>query len=597
MPGSVYGVWVGRVVLRTFQSVEQRRPAFKAVLMLFGSLLALTSIAMPLQQAVALSRNKTVRIVTPKPVSPMLLLVSIRKQRVRAFDVTGELNSSRISTGMSGFDTPTGVFSVLEKKEYHESNIYEGAPMPFMQRLTWSGIALHAGVVPGYRASHGCIRLPASFAQSIFGVTKVGTRVIVTQDETDPIPFDHRNLFKPLPADVEPPAEAQAPSEPTKVASNDTKSGGLSEIPHYLGLTAAMAAAASDPTAFPLSNSKPRSRVEFERMRLARTEALKSALITAETARLAATENARRAMREAQAIEPQLAEAKKILDPLRATIAASDAKLGNAIEAYARYMSGGPTPQAAGKTPAAGKAGVKPLPISVATPEEREADLEDAILDLRLESDAARVELARRELEFAVLLGTEKTVEAARQKAVDDARDAVAKLRTVQAELIEINKQAVLANKPLSIFISLRSERIYLRQGFDPLLEAPITVHSSGRLLGTHVFTAMRYNDRNPDVFDWQLVSAHLPVGTLDESDQSSGKSKKRLKPNEPVLPHTEDNSFEMASDALDAITVPSDVVEKIAELARPGLSVIISDRELPAKENGLGTEFVVLTR
>jgi lipoprotein-anchoring transpeptidase ErfK/SrfK len=124
--------------------------------------IALAVIAVPFHQAGALPRNKerpqSTRVVTPQPVSPLLLLVSIRKQRIRAFDVTGELNSSRISTGMRGFDTPTGVFSVLEKQTYHESNIYEGAPMPFMQRLTWSGIALHAGVVPGYRASHGCIR-------------------------------------------------------------------------------------------------------------------------------------------------------------------------------------------------------------------------------------------------------------------------------------------------------------------------------------------------------------------------------------------------------------------------------------------------------
>src|SRR5262249_57571081 len=74
---------------------------------------------------------------------------------------------SAVSTGMPGYRTPTGVFSVLQKRRYHESNIYSGAPMPFMQRLTWSGIALHAGVLPGFPASHGCIRLPHHFAVAL----------------------------------------------------------------------------------------------------------------------------------------------------------------------------------------------------------------------------------------------------------------------------------------------------------------------------------------------------------------------------------------------------------------------------------------------
>ncbi len=578
-------------MLITFQRNEHQGLAYKAVLKLLGSAVAVASIVAPLQPAVAAQRTPSIRIVTPQPISPMLLLVSLRKQRIRAFDVTGELNSSRISSGRSGFDTPTGVFSVLEKKEYHESNIYDSAPMPFMQRLTWSGIALHAGVVPGYRASHGCIRLPASFAKSLFGVTKIGTRIIVTQDETDPIPFDHRNLFKPLPADAPNPAELQTAGGPTKVASNDTGKVALSEIPQFLGVTTAMAAAASE-AAVHLPPGKPRTRQDAERMYKERSESLKRALETASAAKIAATEQARRTLRESQALQPQLIEARKILDPLRATIATSDAKLDDAIVAFQRFMSGAPTST---KPPAAGKSSAKVIPVL--NVEEREADLEDNILDLRLESDAARTELARRELEFAVLLGTEKTVEAEHEKALTEVREAQSKLRVAQAELIESNKQAVRNSRPLSIFISLKTERIYLRQGFDPLIEAPITVKADGRRLGTHVFTAMRYAERNPDALDWSLVSAHLPVGSIDQNDQDTSKKKKKTKTAETVMAHTDDNSFEMASDALDSITVPADILEKISELARPGMSVIISDRDLPANENGLGTEFVVLTR
>ena len=558
--------------------------------MLFVSVIALSVVAAPIERASAAARQQTarqsIRVVTPKPVSPLLLLVSLKKQRIRAFDVTGELNSSRISSGRSGFDTPTGVFSVLEKKEYHESNIYEGAPMPFMQRLTWSGIALHAGVVPGYRASHGCIRLPASFAKSLFGVTNIGTRIIVTNDETDPIPFDHKTLFKPLPAETPAPYVDQiASNEPTKIASTDTSA--LSEIPQFLGVTAAMAAAEAtgDQHAF-AHTGKPRSRAEADQQFIDRGNALKAALKSAEASKVAASERAKRAVKDAQDFEPQVAEAKRILDPLRASIAATDRKLADAIAAFTRFMAGGAT-QPAGKQAA--------KVVHTVSLEDREIELEDAILDLRIEADSARAELARQELNFAVLLGNASTVEATREKALSDVRDAIATLRSTQAELIAANKAAVLRNKPLSVFISLKTERIYLRQGFDPLLEAPITVKHGGRRFGTHVFTAMRYDDRNADSFDWQLVSAHLPIGTMDEP-QEAGK-KKKSRPRDAVMAHTDDNSFEMASDALDAVTIPQDVIDTIAELARPGLSVIVSDKDLPANENGLGTEFVVITR
>ena len=116
------------------------------------------------------------RVAAPNPAqtqsrapSPLLVLISIRKQRLRVFDINGQITESRISSGKPGFDTPTGVFSILEKHVVHASNIYEGASMPNMQRITWSGIALHAGIVPGYRASHGCVRLPFGFSKQQIG--------------------------------------------------------------------------------------------------------------------------------------------------------------------------------------------------------------------------------------------------------------------------------------------------------------------------------------------------------------------------------------------------------------------------------------------
>ena len=104
-----------------------------------------------------------------KPQGPLIIAISIDKQRLKVYDANGFFAEAPISTGMRGHPTPMGVFSVIQKQKLHHSNIYSGAPMPFMQRITWSGIAIHAGVLPGYPASHGCIRMPMAFAVKMFG--------------------------------------------------------------------------------------------------------------------------------------------------------------------------------------------------------------------------------------------------------------------------------------------------------------------------------------------------------------------------------------------------------------------------------------------
>jgi lipoprotein-anchoring transpeptidase ErfK/SrfK len=133
------------------------------------------------------------------PEGPLTLVVSIANQRVTVFDKDTPIMESPVSTGMPGHPTPTGIFSVIEKQRYHHSNIYSGAPMPFMQRITWSGIALHEGVVPRHAASHGCIRLPGAFATRLFHTTKVGVRVLVTNTPVKPAEFSHPRLFTPAP--------------------------------------------------------------------------------------------------------------------------------------------------------------------------------------------------------------------------------------------------------------------------------------------------------------------------------------------------------------------------------------------------------------
>src|ERR1035437_366005 len=131
------------------------------------------------------------------PQGPFQVIVAIASQQIAIYGQDGFIARAPISTGMPAHPTPTVVFTVIAKARWHASNIYSRAPMPYMQRITWSGIALHAGPRPGYPASHGCIRLPQDFAIRLFQMTKIGTRVIVTRDAVAPIEITHPKLFVP----------------------------------------------------------------------------------------------------------------------------------------------------------------------------------------------------------------------------------------------------------------------------------------------------------------------------------------------------------------------------------------------------------------
>jgi peptidoglycan hydrolase-like protein with peptidoglycan-binding domain len=125
------------------------------------------------------------------------IVVSKSDQSLALYENGEIVATSKVSTGKAGHETPSGIFSILEKRKYHESNIYSAAPMPFMQRLTWSGIALHEGKVPNYPASHGCVRLPPKFAQSLFGETRYGVHVIITDRPVSLRSVQHPALFEP----------------------------------------------------------------------------------------------------------------------------------------------------------------------------------------------------------------------------------------------------------------------------------------------------------------------------------------------------------------------------------------------------------------
>jgi lipoprotein-anchoring transpeptidase ErfK/SrfK len=349
------------------------------------------------------------------------VIISIDKQRLTLYSDGQPIAYSRVSTGVPGHPTPTGVFSVIQKDRWHHSNIYSNAPMYFMQRITWSGVAMHEGVVPNHPASHGCIRLPGAFARQMWGITKLGVRVIITHGEVTPVAISNERLFTLKREPAEPKVEAQAKWETTGGTSN----------------------------AF-------------------------------ELAQLSA------ARRDGQASNATVLDVSKPLAP--------------ALDAMA-YALGTPR-----ETTGPEFKPVEPKPLKPG---------------------------------------------------------------------------------PIAVFISRKEGKIYVRKGFEPVFDAPVTFEDPNRPLGTHVFTALAVNGDNTTL-RWNVVS--MP-GAGSPPVKKSAKGKRVEAPAAPVV-----GPASNATEALDRVTIPPDALERISELMSPGASLIISDKGLGG-ETGKGTDFIVLTR
>ena len=172
---------------------------------------------------------------------PLQIIISIADQRISVYDDGTLIARSSVSTGVQGHPTPVGVFSIIGKELWHRSNIYSAAPMPYMQRITWSGIALHAGVLPGHPASHGCIRLANDFAIRLWRLTKRGTRVIIAHHDVQPVQIASPRLFsksKTASSSQEPSVDAFAGKDaltlaisPTPLVPNTQSQGATNLLP------------------------------------------------------------------------------------------------------------------------------------------------------------------------------------------------------------------------------------------------------------------------------------------------------------------------------------------------------------------------------
>jgi L,D-transpeptidase catalytic domain len=390
--------------------------------------------------------DRPVEAVAPRAAgAPIMAIVSLKTQRITIYDTEGWTLRAPVSSGQKGRETPAGIFSVIQKERDHYSNLYDDAYMPHMQRITWSGIALHGGPLPGHPASHGCIRMPYGFAERLFEDTEVGMRVIVAPGDPAPVEIAHPALFSPKP---------EAGARATALAAE-----------------ADAAARKADEARVPAAAAA--REVAIARVPVRRLENLKARA--------------------------------------EAELAAADAALDTATSDEAKARAEDAKAKAAAK-----------------------------LADLKAQWDAAMAELQPK-LEAAAST-REAAIAAvnARTAASNAARDARREL------------------EPVSVFISRKTQRLYVRRGFEPIFESPVTIRDPDQPIGTHVFTAVGRTDTG---LRWTVVAL---------------------------------NNASDANSALDRIVIPPEVLDRVAPTASPRSSLIVSDEGL-SRETGKGTDFVVV--
>jgi hypothetical protein len=508
-----------------------------------------------------------------KPQGPLILAISIDRQVLKVYDANGYFAETPISTGMRGHSTPMGVFSVIEKQKFHRSNIYSGAPMPYMQRITWSGVAMHAGVLPGYPASHGCIRMPMSFATKMYGWTRMGARVVITPGELAPESFSHPLLATqksaPSPAvAAEPQTTVAADAKSDKQTIAETKpsfSESSFELKSTVGHglqthTADASSALSRPTISDASPSAsgPAAKADDEAA-IAVAENIMSGKDTIATDSGAKSDDAKAEATVAE-VKPAESDASNKADAKSETPASDNVKTENA------------KPEAA-KVETAGVADVK--------------------------SDAAKSEMPK---------AIDKTEEQAKEqvkeqvKAASDTNVVTPEAQKDQARPSDPEKTA--APKPavaatpkrgaqIAVFVSKKDGKLYVRQNFAPLFDVPVTIAPSDRPLGTHVFTA-QVDKEDANLLHWSVVSMPFVArqARLDDDDRASRRRRTtgaiEVKP--APLPDS-------ATEALDRLTIPAEAMTRIAEALSTGGSIVVSDQGINAGETGEGTDFIIPLR
>jgi hypothetical protein len=306
---------------------------------------ALTALAAPPAAARQAAAAHPTQMTAPRPAAdPIMAIVSIKSQQVTFYDAGGWILRAPVSTGTTGRETPAGVFAVLEKNKEHHSSLYDDASMPNMLRITWNGIALHGGPLPGYAASHGCIRMPFDFAERVFDKAPMGMRVIISPTDSEPVAFSDPALFVPK-QDVIDAAPALAAA-----AARDADDAAKAAIAAKAAVAPAKRAAAAAPAAVRnLTSLKARADAELAHADKALAAANANPKMT-DQAKAAAQDAQQKAAAKAQALGAQLDAAKADLkakqDAAAAAVAAAKAteakRTETASAATAAKLAGSP---------------------------------------------------------------------------------------------------------------------------------------------------------------------------------------------------------------------------------------------------------------
>ena len=600
---------------------------------------------------------------------PLFVVASIADQQVSIYNHSGLVARSAISTGIAGHPTPKGIFTIIGRERFHRSNIYSSAPMPFMQRITWSGIAMHLGVVPGHPASHGCIRLPAAFAAKLWGMTRIGERVVITPHDVFPAEFEHPLLPAPMMRASEKGAPGVDSQQPPNVAA-DRPTQPQAEQPKATGETVARIAdpqkqplAATDqPAASPqqpatqanadaAGAAKAAPTTDLPQAEQPKAEATpevasgEAAAPAADSPQPDSADTASKTEQDAEQPKPgttadkpassvpsspaavaerltvnphqyaqrlkakaqaDAAAASKAIKALSAEVvikqkeaarAAVKLRAAKAAQALAHVKA-----DAAAASYDAAKAAVASQQEPAVTAErgatsgdeqaKARADrltraygeallAEDAALLIQTNASSALAEATAKleQASAAVIAGDSDLADAERR--LDEAKTTAVAAATAQRE-------AERRVNPVSVLISKKDRRIYVRQGLSPLFDAPIEIRDPNAPLGSHLYIATAAKDDGSSL-KWSVLS--MPEAQTERRKNLASADAKA------------DISWDWRpasatpSEALERVDIPKDVRDRIAERLWTGASLIISDQPVSGETGNDGTDLTIKLR
>ena len=527
------------------------RPCARGTIVTFAAMAALTVLGADATAKPARTAPPT-EVKAPREAGePIMAIVSLKSQQITFYDADGWILRAPVSTGVKGRETPAGVFAVLEKDKDHHSTMYDDAWMPNMQRITWNGLALHGGPLPGYAASHGCVRMPYGFAEEMFDQTRIGMRVIISPDDAAPVAFSHPSLFQPN-AD----AIAAAPDRAETLAAAAADAAEIADQAKQAATAAAREAASLTALVRKLERLKAGA--------AAKLASADKAIAAAGQAKAGAEGVREKAAAKSAQLAAQIDAAKT--DAMQKLDAAAVAK-NDATDDAAKKAAAEAAGEAASlvalvhklevqKTPADAK--LAAVNQAIAAADKAKARAED--LKQKAATEAA---------DLATQLDTARVDAKSKLDAAAAAKIATEEVNARKAAAAKAATEAKLELEPVSVYISRATQKIYVRRDthkpwpdggevFDSSIEAPITIRDPETPIGTHVFTAVAQDN---GALRWTAV-------TIDAADN--------------------------ATDALDRITIPQDVLDRIAPTALPRSSIIISDEPLSGETN-YRTEFVAV--